>query len=66
MRIIENRDEIQKRCPGCNSLLGIHETDLHYDDVGHWGHWAQCVICGHRVKIEGKDIPKRWLENLGD
>lgn len=59
MRIIERSDwEIQCRCTGCKSLLGVTKDDVRYGDFGvqyaddhDWRFYFVCPVCGTQTKI---------------
>jgi len=62
MRILENNDIIEIRCPGCISLLGVEKEDI-TDVFGH-GTYIHCIACGKRIDLSSSDIPKRWWPDV--
>jgi RNase P subunit RPR2 len=64
MRILQNNDYIQVRCPKCNSLLGVNAGDL--SPGGHTGQeiMCTCAACRWHIQIPFASIPKRWVTQL--
>lgn len=63
MIVIENRNVIECECPRCRSRLGVHEGDIHHDDIGHRmpEFSASCGACGATVSIPRASIPSDWI-----
>jgi len=55
MRVIKDGVEMQVKCPGCNSLLGVAPEDV--TDCAAMGTWVACPVCGKKVDLTTKEMP---------
>lgn len=56
-------------CPGCKAYLAAYPEDLcvsaNPEDVKA-GKICQCPVCSKIIDVPKWDIPKKWLEKLGE
>ncbi len=68
MKILDNNNYIEVRCNHCQSALGIHYPDIHYQEMAHHGspYTTKCAACQRITDIPPRLVPQRWKAALDD
>ncbi len=62
MRVIKDSVEIEVKCPGCKSVLGIAPEDV--TDCSAVGTWATCPVCNKRIDLSLKAMSPLFRQRV--